>query len=250
MATFVLVHGGYHGGWCWRDVVAELERRGHRAIAPDLPCDDPTAGYPEYATAVSAALGPVTDDEVILVGHSLGAFTVPLVSIERPVRRQVFLCSTPEPARMGLALRSPDAAEPGSEKSSEGSPDASIAVAPSTFSDGHGLRLQTPTEFLRRFYHDCEPQDAWWALAHLRPQGVRPLVDPWPLRRWPELPTTVVLAKDDRVVPLGAARAVVDRIPHAGDPVILDGGHSVFLTQPAAVVDVLDGLVSTPETGH
>src|SRR5262245_614415 len=45
MSMFVLVHGAYHGGWCWSRLVPELERLGHRAIAPDLPCDDPAAGY-------------------------------------------------------------------------------------------------------------------------------------------------------------------------------------------------------------
>ena len=44
MTTFVLVHGGYHGGWCWELLIAELEARGHATIAPDLPCDDPDAG--------------------------------------------------------------------------------------------------------------------------------------------------------------------------------------------------------------
>ena len=43
MTTFALVHGAWHGAWCWEPVMAELERRGHRAVAVDLPCDDPAA---------------------------------------------------------------------------------------------------------------------------------------------------------------------------------------------------------------
>jgi pimeloyl-ACP methyl ester carboxylesterase len=238
MTTFVLVHGGYHGGWCWRDVRAELERRGHQTVAPDLPCDDPVAGYPEYVATVTASMDAQAGEDVILVGHSLGAFTVALVSSERPVRRQVFLCSTPEPTRMGQAIRSPDSA--GSGRGGDLPLPASLPA--SLFSDGRGLRLQTPAEFHRRFYHDCEPHSAWWAMAHLRPQGVRPLTDPWPLASWPGVPTTVVLATDDRVVPLATGQAAAARIPDAGEPILLAGGHSVFLTQPIAVADVLSNL--------
>jgi len=69
MTTFALIHGAYHGGWCWAAVGEELEARGHRFVAPDLPCDDPTAGVAEYARVVVDALEGV-DDEVSVVGHS------------------------------------------------------------------------------------------------------------------------------------------------------------------------------------
>jgi pimeloyl-ACP methyl ester carboxylesterase len=41
MATFVLVHGGFHGGWCWAPLVERLEALGHDTVAPDMPIDDP-----------------------------------------------------------------------------------------------------------------------------------------------------------------------------------------------------------------
>jgi pimeloyl-ACP methyl ester carboxylesterase len=44
MATFGLVHGSWHGAWCWERLVPELEARGHRAVAVDLPAEDPAAG--------------------------------------------------------------------------------------------------------------------------------------------------------------------------------------------------------------
>jgi len=51
MATFVLVQGGYHGGWCWDRLRLVLAERGHDSLAPDLPIDDADASYGEYATA-------------------------------------------------------------------------------------------------------------------------------------------------------------------------------------------------------
>ena len=93
MVTFGLVHGSQHGAWCWERSTPELERRGHRVVAPDLPCDDPAVGVDGYATVVIEALEGA--DDVVLVGHSLGSLTIPVVASRRPVDRMVFLCSVP-----------------------------------------------------------------------------------------------------------------------------------------------------------
>ena len=78
MATFVLIHGGGDVGWYWHRVEAELRRRGHDSVAPDLPCDDESAGLSEYADAVVAAVGDRR--HLVVVGHSYGGFTAPLVA--------------------------------------------------------------------------------------------------------------------------------------------------------------------------
>ena len=99
MTTIALVHGAFHGAWCWDHLRPELEARGFAVVAPDLPCDDPSAGCVAYADVVVTALAHV-NDEVILVGHSLGGLTIPLVAAARPVRRMVFLCAfLPQPGR-------------------------------------------------------------------------------------------------------------------------------------------------------
>ena len=77
MATFVLIHGAGDVGWYWHLVEAELRARGHDTIAPDLPCDDDSAGLPEYANTVTGAIGDRTN--LIVVAQSLGGFTAPLV---------------------------------------------------------------------------------------------------------------------------------------------------------------------------
>jgi len=92
MSTFALIHGGAHGGWCWELVVPELERLGHSVVAPDLPIEDEAAGARAWADTVVDALGGVSDD-VVVVGHSLGGMTVPVVASLRPVRRMVFLAA-------------------------------------------------------------------------------------------------------------------------------------------------------------
>ncbi|MBD3648667.1 MAG: alpha/beta fold hydrolase, partial [Pseudomonadales bacterium] len=77
MANFVLVHGAWHGGWCWQKVRTFLEERGHRVWTPDLPGhgDDPgdvaDATLDNYVDRVVAPLDEC-DAPAVLVGHSSG----------------------------------------------------------------------------------------------------------------------------------------------------------------------------------
>ena len=92
--TFALVHGAWHGAWAWDALIPELEAHGHRVVAPDLPCEDVNAGAAEYARVVIDA-GDGSHD-VIVVGHSLGGMSVPLV----PARMHVYLGAyVPQPGR-------------------------------------------------------------------------------------------------------------------------------------------------------
>src|SRR5262245_34383618 len=77
LATFVLIHGAGDVGWYWHLVEPELRAQGHDAVAPDLPCDEDTAGIGEYADAVVQAIG--TKRDLVVVGQSLGAFTAAVV---------------------------------------------------------------------------------------------------------------------------------------------------------------------------
>jgi len=77
MATYVLIHGAGDGGWSWHLVDAELRERGHDVVAPDLPADDESSGLSAYADVVLDAIGDRT--ELVVVAHSFGGFTAPLV---------------------------------------------------------------------------------------------------------------------------------------------------------------------------
>ncbi|HEY5887332.1 MAG TPA: alpha/beta fold hydrolase, partial [Acidimicrobiales bacterium] len=91
-APFVLVHGAWHAGACWGPLVDELVGRGETAVAVDLPSEDPDATLDDYAQAVvDGAAG--FDEPVIVVGHSLGGLTIPLIPSRRPVVGLVFVAA-------------------------------------------------------------------------------------------------------------------------------------------------------------
>jgi len=113
-----------------------------------------------------------------------------------------------------------------------------FAAAP-RFHDADGTEVLSNDAARRLFFHDCTQADASWAVAHLRPQARRPLAEPSPLPTWPDVPQSVILATDDRVVrwewALPAARARLA----GGEPHLLAGGHSPFLARPAELADLL-----------
>ncbi len=232
MAVLALVHGAYHGAACWDRLVPELEERGHRAVTMDLPSEDPQAGCADYAKVVEAALTEAgAGDDVVLVGHSLGGLTIPLVAEARPVRRMVFLCAfLPQP---GMSLDQQAGEESDMVCAFEAAtgaiahPDGSASVP-----EGRALEL---------YYPDAAPSLARQAAAHLRRQFWKPTQEITPMRAWPPVPASYVLTTADRIVsPRWSRRAAVERL--GIEPIEMAGDHSPFLARPDELADVLVDL--------
>lgn len=237
MALFALVHGSMHGGWCWRDLVPLLERHGHRAVAPDLPCEDATAGLSEYADAVEASLAGVAGGEpLVLVGHSLGSRTIPVVASRRPGARMIFLCSVPT------------GAGPVDGQAFAGMVTAEYAAAP-VHERGDGARRIAAEAARRVFFGECDAKTADWAADRLRWQGARPLAEPAPFAHWPEAPIDIVLTRDDRAVRFEWAMKEAERWLGGRAPKVMPGDHSPFLSHPALLADTLVGCLPGLFTG-
>lgn len=232
MTTFALVHGGWHGAWCWDLLSPVLERGGHRVVTMDLPCDDPTADFEAYADVVCAALRR-TDDDVVLVGHSLAGNTIPLVAAGRPVAHLVYLCAVLPQIGSSLMDQIADDAgmlDPGYRAGLSG-PD-------------HENRQSwvDPAAARRHLYADCDAAAAAAAFARLRPQALYPSLQPYPLAELPAVGSTYIACTDDLMVRCAWSRRVAPtRV--AADFVELPGGHSPFLSRPAELADVLLGIV-------
>ena len=233
MATFGLVHGAWHGSWQWERLRPELEGLGHSVRAVDLPCEDPGAACSAYAAIVVEALSG-SDDDLILVGHSLGGLTVPIAASELQVRHLVFLCSVlPVP---GISLVDQLQAEPSMARRDE-------YAAGLSDPDDLGRNRWIDFEIAwRSFYGDCDENAARAAFDRLRPQATAPYVEPCPLERLPEVERTYVVCSDDGIVnaewATGAARARL-----GVEPVNLPGSHSPFLSRPSELARLLAGLV-------
>ncbi|HEY5127418.1 MAG TPA: alpha/beta fold hydrolase, partial [Bradyrhizobium sp.] len=97
--TFVLVHGAWHGGWCWAAVINQLERLGDRAYAVDLPghgmnrADRTKVTLDSYVNSVAEFIERHDLKDVVLAGHSLGGITIPGVAakIRSRIKRVVWV---------------------------------------------------------------------------------------------------------------------------------------------------------------
>jgi pimeloyl-ACP methyl ester carboxylesterase len=227
MTTFALIHGSWHGAWCWTAVIDELRAAGHDAVAVDLPCDDVAATFEDYASVVVDSLRDAGDD-VVVVGHSLGGLTAPLVAARRPVRRVDILCGLiPEP---GLSLveqlaREPEMLVPGYRQEQD------LDVQGRSFFPEQDVAIA-------RLYPDCEPATARAAYARLRPQARTPQKVPCRLDALPDVAWRSIVGAEDRVVAPGWSRRAA-RARLGVEAVELPGGHSPMLARPAALAAAL-----------
>jgi len=221
---FVLVHGAYHGAWCWDELRAELARGGHASTAVDLPCDDPDAGAERYVDEILRAI-PKQFGSVVMVGHSLAGLSIPIAASRTRTAMTIYLCAIlPVP---GLSFDAQRA-------------DMATGFAPSKPAVGHPDGSDTwPEEgAVEVFFHDCEPEVALAAARQLRRQYWRVTQEVTPLRQWPAVPAAYVLCTDDRMVSRAyAVRAA--RLQLGVDPIELPGGHSPFLSRPRELAQAL-----------
>jgi pimeloyl-ACP methyl ester carboxylesterase len=231
MTTFALVHGAWHSGACWDPTADVLRLAGHDVVAVDLPCDNPAAGLVDCAATVLEALAPIPEDEdVVVVGHSLGGLTIPLVAAARPVRELVFVCAfVPRP---GVALRDdllalPDTFPP-------------VWEALAARQEGHpdGSSSWPADAAIEAFYHDCDPAVARWAAGLLRRQTWTVAAEVHPLAAYPDVAARAIVCTEDRVLNAeSCARHAAERVGATVHR--LGGGHSPMLAQPDALARLL-----------
>jgi hypothetical protein len=215
MATYVLIHGAGDVASSWELVAAELRQRGHDVVAVDLPSEDESAGLSEYADTVVDAVGDRT--ELVVVAHSLGGYTAPLVCERLPVDLLVLVTAMiPSPGERG---------------------------ADWWHNTGHAQALRDlngdEDDEIALFLQDVPPDLAAEALAQARDQADAPLLEPWPLAAWPDVPTRYLLFRDDRWHPAEWTRRMVrERLGIEADE--MDGGHCPFLSRPRELAERLE----------
>src|SRR3954465_10649575 len=226
MARFVLVHGAFHGAWCWEPLVRELSVGGHDVVTLDLPGsgDDATpvadVTLDAYAQRICDALAD-EPEPVVLVGHSMGGVAVTQAAARCPeqVSRLVYVAAfLPGDGQSLVDLT----------KLPEGAGDM---VQENMGVEGEPPVGTMPAEAAREaFYAKCSPQQADRAIERLRPQALAPFVTPVELGDGGGGPPPAYgVSSQGPAPPTPLQRRLVADNPDL-DVVELDADHSPFLS--------------------
>lgn len=232
MASFCLLHGSWHGAWCFEQLTPFLTAAGHQVHAVELPSHRPGTTCSEYAEQVAGEMERL-EDEPVLVGHSFGGLTIPLVAARRPVAKLVYLAALiPKP---GMSMTG----------QFEAGEDAIIFDGGRELSEDGSLSYWTDSEAaIEAMYHDCPPQDAEWAWSNLRPQSRAAQNEVCALDELPDVPSAYVVCRDDRMASAEWGRVTARERLNA-EVLEIDGGHTPMLSRPGELAELLIGAALT-----
>jgi pimeloyl-ACP methyl ester carboxylesterase len=197
-----------------------------RVRAVDLPSTSPNPPPDTNLSTDAAAVREVIEqlgDEVVVCGHSYGGMVIshPAVGTHPQVARLVYLCAfMPDSGQSLLSLR-------GGQN------------APWIRTDERGMTLPDPEQALAAFYGDCDPATQQWALGQLRPQPEACYLEPVTTAAWTSTPSTYIVCRQDGAIPLELQLGLL--APKAQEILELNASHSPFLSQPAALAELLAG---------
>jgi pimeloyl-ACP methyl ester carboxylesterase len=239
-ATFVLVHGGGHGGWCWKPVARLLRDRGHDVYTPTLTGfgershltvsgDGVGGGFEKFVTDVESVLWFEDLYEVVLVGHSMGGVVIPRVAekVADRLRRVVWLAAAVTAdgeTLIGAVPQSPAVAR-------------AVRIGP----DGSA---ETDHEaILDAIVQDGTPEQRRFVRERHRSYPPHALTEPGRLSAFlaTGLPTGYIVAADDLTIERPVAEAFADRLPGCRRAII-PGSHDCMITRPTEVADALEGM--------
>jgi pimeloyl-ACP methyl ester carboxylesterase len=223
--TFVLIPGAGADPRVYEATIEALHDLGHEGIAPPLPLDDPEAGPSAHADGVIAALPDPRPNRLVVVGQSLGAYTAAVLADRLAPRR--------------LILLAPMIPAPGESAGDwwRGT-DHEAAIAP--LIERHGTPSEWGEEAMAEvFYHDV---DEATLAANAEYEGVPSrglFAEPLPLDAWPDVPTTVLAGRDDRLFPLAFQQRVARERLGLEEVAEIDGGHLPMLARPRELAERL-----------
>ncbi|HTI14183.1 MAG TPA: alpha/beta fold hydrolase [Dictyobacter sp.] len=243
MSTYVLVHGAWHGAWCWYRIIPLLEKQGHKVIAPDLPGHGAdrsvtiAAGTLRSYTDRIKSIVEAQDEPVILVGHSLGGAVISQVAEEVPasVKKLVYLSAFLLPDGAMIARDENNAQQQHEQSEAEG-------PGPYLFDEATGLITINPDYLVDLYYHDCNESDI--ALAKLvvcAEPGITLYTGIHVNDNFARIPRFYIETTNDQAIPVTVQRNMYTVLP-CEHVYTLPTGHSSFLVDPEGLGEILTAI--------
>lgn len=234
MANFILIHGSWHGGWCWHRPQQRLRNLGHFAAAPDMPAHgrDHRAlnglSLDAFVEVVTAQLD-VLDEPAVMVAHSRGGIVASAAAEARPekVAALVYVAAYMVPDG--------DRVVEWAQTDQESLVRQHLDVNPT-----EGWDMLRAEAFREALYHDCSDDDVALCTALLTPEPLAPTLTPLRLtaERWGAIPRGYVLLKEDRAVGPELQRRLIAHSP-CRKVVELQASHSAYLSRPDELTEAI-----------
>lgn len=237
MSTFVLVHGGFVGGWCWEKVVPLLEGAGHRVEAPDLPGHgDNRTPIPEvslqgYADRVSQVLD-ARPEPAVLVGQSSGGVVISQAAEQRPDKIEMLVYLGAYLLRDGETLLS------ASENDTES------LILPNLVMSEDQTYLTLREDAIRDgLLADCSDEDVERAKPRFGPEAVAPVATPVAVTEgnFGRVPRVYIETLQDRAISPSLQKEMYDRLP-CQKVISMNTGHWPFYSAPEELAEHLESL--------
>jgi len=232
VSTFVLVHGAWHGGWCWHKVVPLLEKEGHKVEAPDLP------GHGKDKTPISeitletyvqsiCRILDAQSEPVILVGHSMGGIVITQAAEYRPDRIKMLVYLT------AFLLPSGELLNVGTDSLLTGSMIPSEDQTYSTLRD----------DAIKGMYGDCSDEDVALAKSLLVPQASAPVAVPATTteQNFGRVPRVYIECLLDAIITPSRQKEMYTRLP-CKRVISINTNHMPFFSAPEELVAQLTSL--------
>lgn len=240
MSYYVLVHGAWHGSWCWEKVVPILKEAGHEVMAPDLPGhgEDETPAVEVTLAAYAERVCDILDEQpepVVLVGHSMGGIVTSEAAERRPeaIRLLVYLTAYLLPSGRSLL----DVAQTDEE---------TLVLPNSDVNDEKGIITIRKDVAKDIFYGDCSEEDARKAIERLIPQSLAPFATPVSVseENFGRVRRAYIECLRDRAIGPTTQRLMYTELP-CEKVISMDTSHSPFLSAPEEFVRHLISLNSS-----
>lgn len=234
MTTYILIHGSWHGAWCWNKVRPLLEKEGHQVIAPDLPAhgQDQTPLVEVTLQSYAKRIVEVLDaqpEPAILVGHSMGGVAITQAAEYRPHRisHLVYLAAfLPRDGEslLQLALQDTD----------------SLVLPNLIVAEEEGYTTVKEEGIRPAFYGDCSDEDVKYAVPRLVLDPLAPVATPVEVSddRFGRIPRTYITCLRDRAVSPDLQRRMYLASP-CEQVLSLETSHSPFFSAPEALAAYL-----------